>query len=194
MHLSQRLCCLNTNALKVAWNHLYSELSDTLGLFPEWPTDCVCTTCDSGGGWRALKILLSSQEWRITEHAPRGAHSMGIWALVPFGLWSWCLFLVTLHCCGASSKLNRSTDSSAQRELNVRFAAASSQPAETISVFTLDYDYVQIPYEVTLWILLASLAKIGKGPECLTWFGKLFSMWDNVYENKCLVDGGSSGF
>nr|XP_020730630.1 sodium/hydrogen exchanger 4 [Odocoileus virginianus texanus] len=86
---------------------------------------------------------------------------MRVQALVPFGPWSWCLFLATLHCCGASSKLNRSTDSSAQRELNVRFAAASSQPAETISVFTLDYDYVQIPYEVTLWILLASLAKIG---------------------------------
>ncbi|XP_005037598.1 PREDICTED: sodium/hydrogen exchanger 4 [Ficedula albicollis] len=30
-----------------------------------------------------------------------------------------------------------------------------------LHVFTLDYDYVQIPYEVTLWILLASFAKIG---------------------------------
>ncbi|NWZ44336.1 SL9A4 protein, partial [Brachypodius atriceps] len=29
-----------------------------------------------------------------------------------------------------------------------------------LHVFTLDYDYVQIPYEVTLWILLASFAKI----------------------------------
>ncbi|KAB0380937.1 hypothetical protein FD755_008721 [Muntiacus reevesi] len=86
---------------------------------------------------------------------------MGDRALVPFSPWSWCLLLATLQCCGASFELNRSTDSSAQRELNVRFAAASSQPVETISVFTLDYDYVQIPYEVTLWILLASLAKIG---------------------------------
>ncbi|KAF4799949.1 hypothetical protein TURU_049293 [Turdus rufiventris] len=30
-----------------------------------------------------------------------------------------------------------------------------------LHVFTVDYDYVQIPYEVTLWILLASFAKIG---------------------------------
>ncbi|NWS37506.1 SL9A4 protein, partial [Probosciger aterrimus] len=30
-----------------------------------------------------------------------------------------------------------------------------------LHVFTVDYDYVQIPYEVTLWILLACLAKIG---------------------------------
>ncbi|NXE91122.1 SL9A4 protein, partial [Menura novaehollandiae] len=30
-----------------------------------------------------------------------------------------------------------------------------------LHVLTVDYDYVQIPYEVTLWILLASLAKIG---------------------------------
>ncbi|KAL1288507.1 SLC9A4 [Ovibos moschatus] len=86
---------------------------------------------------------------------------MGVRGLVPFCPWNWCLLLATLQCCRASSELNRSTDSSAQHELNVQFAAASSQPAEAISVFTLDYDYVQIPYEVTLWILLASLAKIG---------------------------------
>ncbi|NXD67264.1 SL9A4 protein, partial [Eolophus roseicapillus] len=30
-----------------------------------------------------------------------------------------------------------------------------------LHVFTVDYGYVQIPYEVTLWILLACLAKIG---------------------------------
>ncbi|OCT95269.1 sodium/hydrogen exchanger 2 [Xenopus laevis] len=30
-----------------------------------------------------------------------------------------------------------------------------------LSVFTLDYPHVQIPFEITLWILLASLAKIG---------------------------------
>ncbi|KAM4045006.1 sodium/hydrogen exchanger 2-like isoform 1-T1 [Anomaloglossus baeobatrachus] len=34
--------------------------------------------------------------------------------------------------------------------------------AETrLSVFTLDYPHVQVPFEITLWILLASLAKIG---------------------------------
>ncbi|XP_067419648.1 sodium/hydrogen exchanger 2 [Emydura macquarii macquarii] len=30
-----------------------------------------------------------------------------------------------------------------------------------LQVFTLDYPHVQIPFEITLWILLASLAKIG---------------------------------
>ncbi|XP_071991984.1 sodium/hydrogen exchanger 2-like [Engystomops pustulosus] len=30
-----------------------------------------------------------------------------------------------------------------------------------LSVFTLDYPHVQVPFEITLWILLASLAKIG---------------------------------
>ncbi|XP_051500138.1 sodium/hydrogen exchanger 2 isoform X2 [Apus apus] len=30
-----------------------------------------------------------------------------------------------------------------------------------LHVFTLDYPHVQIPFEITLWILLASLAKIG---------------------------------
>ncbi|XP_078078935.1 sodium/hydrogen exchanger 2 [Mustelus asterias] len=32
---------------------------------------------------------------------------------------------------------------------------------ERLSVFSLDYYHVQIPFEITLWILLASLAKIG---------------------------------
>lgn len=40
--------------------------------------------------------------------------------------------------------------------------AVDSSEDVRLHVFTLDYDYVQIPYEVTLWILLASFAKIGK--------------------------------
>ncbi|XP_037995064.1 sodium/hydrogen exchanger 4 isoform X2 [Motacilla alba alba] len=39
--------------------------------------------------------------------------------------------------------------------------AVDSSQDTRLHVFTLDYDYVQIPYEVTLWILLASFAKIG---------------------------------
>uniref|UniRef100_A0A8C9MHP3 Sodium/hydrogen exchanger n=1 Tax=Serinus canaria TaxID=9135 RepID=A0A8C9MHP3_SERCA len=39
--------------------------------------------------------------------------------------------------------------------------AVDSSEDVRLHVFTLDYDYVQIPYEVTLWILLASFAKIG---------------------------------
>lgn len=38
-----------------------------------------------------------------------------------------------------------------------------------LPVFTLDYPHVQIPFEITLWILLASLAKIGK--ELYPWVG-----------------------
>lgn len=41
-------------------------------------------------------------------------------------------------------------------------AAVDSSQDTRLHVFALDYDYVQIPYEVTLWILLASFAKIGK--------------------------------
>ncbi|XP_049712971.1 sodium/hydrogen exchanger 4 isoform X1 [Elephas maximus indicus] len=83
--------------------------------------------------------------------------------LVAFSPWNWLLLLVALKCCDASSDLN-SANSTAQQwtsSPNARFAVASSEPDERISVFSLDYDYVQIPYEVTLWILLASLAKIG---------------------------------
>lgn len=42
--------------------------------------------------------------------------------------------------------------------------APSGTPFEEtrLHVFTLDYPHVQVPFEITLWILLASLAKIGK--------------------------------
>lgn len=40
--------------------------------------------------------------------------------------------------------------------------ATESGRDEKLHIFTVDYEYVQIPYEVTLWILLASLAKIGE--------------------------------
>ena len=129
--------------------------------------------------WPRWRLARSDNPPLFTRVVQQGARperspSMGIRGFVPFCPWYWCLLLATLQCCGASSELNRSTDSSARRELNVRYAAASSQPAETISVFTLDYDYVQIPYEVTLWILLASLAKIGKAPSVLAGLGSCF--------------------
>lgn len=42
-------------------------------------------------------------------------------------------------------------------------APGTSLNEETrLPVFTLDYPHVQIPFEITLWILLASLAKIGE--------------------------------
>ncbi|XP_007957680.1 sodium/hydrogen exchanger 4 [Orycteropus afer afer] len=82
---------------------------------------------------------------------------------VAFSPWNWLLLLVALKYSDASSDLNFANSTAQQwnGNSNARFAAASTEPGERISVFSLDYDYVQIPYEVTLWILLASLAKIG---------------------------------
>lgn len=42
------------------------------------------------------------------------------------------------------------------------FDATASGRDERLHIFTVDYEYVQIPCEVTLWIILASLAKIGE--------------------------------
>ena len=33
---------------------------------------------------------------------------------------------------------------------------------ETFQVFNVDYSHVQVPFEIVLWILLASLAKLGE--------------------------------
>ncbi|EDL99168.1 solute carrier family 9, member 4, isoform CRA_a [Rattus norvegicus] len=86
---------------------------------------------------------------------------MGPAMLRAFSSWKWLLLLMVLTCLEASSYVNESSSPTGQQTPDARFAASSSDPDERISVFELDYDYVQIPYEVTLWILLASLAKIG---------------------------------
>lgn len=35
-------------------------------------------------------------------------------------------------------------------------------PKSNLPVFTMDYPRIQIPFEITLWVLLASFAKIGE--------------------------------
>lgn len=47
---------------------------------------------------------------------------------------------------------------------NVSWAAEESRGNESSehAFFSLDYQHVQVPFEITLWIMLASLAKIGK--------------------------------
>lgn len=90
---------------------------------------------------------------------------MGFQAPGPLSPWQWLLLLVALKGSKATSDLNKPTDSTAQQEPGAGFAASGPALGE-ITVFALDYDYVQVPYEVTLWILLASLAKIGESP---TW-------------------------
>ncbi|KAM4866785.1 sodium/hydrogen exchanger 4 [Thomomys bottae] len=86
---------------------------------------------------------------------------MGFQVFVPLQYRKSLLLLLVFACPEVYSDLNESTNSSGQQATGARFAASSSEPDERISVFELDYDHVQIPYEVTLWILLASLAKIG---------------------------------
>lgn len=36
-----------------------------------------------------------------------------------------------------------------------------------LPVFTMDYPRIQIPFEITLWMLLASFAKIGEEPKVI---------------------------
>lgn len=37
-----------------------------------------------------------------------------------------------------------------------------------LPVFTMDYPRIQIPFEITLWMLLASFAKIGEEPKLIS--------------------------
>lgn len=74
------------------------------------------------------------------------------------------LSLLTLACPSAADYLedpNLGSSLLPHYEHDHADAVGSSQDTR-LQIFTVDYNNVQIPYEVTLWILLASLAKIGK--------------------------------
>lgn len=47
---------------------------------------------------------------------------------------------------------------------NISWAAEEGQGNDSSehAFFSLDYQHVQVPFEITLWIMLASLAKIGE--------------------------------
>ncbi|XP_053311082.1 sodium/hydrogen exchanger 2-like [Spea bombifrons] len=72
------------------------------------------------------------------------------------------LWLVCLSCWGFVPQVTATLSPSGSSP-NFPLAPRNEvTPAETrLSVFTLDYPHVQVPFEITLWILLASLAKIG---------------------------------
>ncbi|KAJ7425289.1 Sodium/hydrogen exchanger 4 [Willisornis vidua] len=89
--------------------------------------------------------------------------AMGSAALAHAKLLNWLLLLLSLVSCSAAAYVDESNLGKSflpHYESDPGGAVDSSQDTR-LHVFTVDYDYVQIPYEVTLWILLASLAKIG---------------------------------
>ncbi|XP_025922284.1 sodium/hydrogen exchanger 4 isoform X2 [Apteryx rowi] len=88
---------------------------------------------------------------------------MGSLVLTRANLLNWLLLLLILVCPSAavySDEPNLSSSFLPHYEPDHGGAVGSSQDGR-LHVFTVDYGYVQIPCEVTLWILLASLAKIG---------------------------------
>uniref|UniRef100_A0A8D0GND4 Sodium/hydrogen exchanger n=1 Tax=Sphenodon punctatus TaxID=8508 RepID=A0A8D0GND4_SPHPU len=81
--------------------------------------------------------------------------------LACLNLWSWLVLLVTLQCPFAAAYLDLPNNNATSAYEPGSHDATGSVQDERLHVFKVDYDSVQIPYEVTLWILLASLAKIG---------------------------------
>nr|XP_060625714.1 sodium/hydrogen exchanger 2 [Anolis sagrei ordinatus] len=83
---------------------------------------------------------------------------MGPWALLLAGL---------LQPCAVAALSGNSLPPEARMGASVGPAETPPAPSATpveetrLQVFTLDYPHVQVPFEITLWILLASLAKIG---------------------------------
>ncbi|XP_051662812.1 sodium/hydrogen exchanger 4 isoform X2 [Manacus candei] len=99
----------------------------------------------------------------ILCHKKVTAPGMGSAALEHAKLLNWLLLLLSLISCSAAAYVdepNLGKSFLPHRERDPGGTVDSSQDTR-LHVFSVDYDYVQIPYEVTLWILLASLAKIG---------------------------------
>ncbi|KAJ6667472.1 hypothetical protein lerEdw1_016593 [Lerista edwardsae] len=83
---------------------------------------------------------------------------MRIQHLAPPNMLSCLLLLSALEGSGLAAVYLKLPPSNASSD---PFDATESGRDERLHIFTVDYEYVQIPCEVTLWILLASLAKIG---------------------------------
>ncbi|XP_061233611.1 sodium/hydrogen exchanger 4 isoform X1 [Neopsephotus bourkii] len=86
---------------------------------------------------------------------------MGSATLARAKLLNWLLLLLSLVCCSAAAYVDEPNPSNSFLPHYEPDQAVGSSQDTRLHVFTVDYGYVQIPYEVTLWILLASLAKIG---------------------------------
>ncbi|XP_062983557.1 sodium/hydrogen exchanger 4 [Elgaria multicarinata webbii] len=86
---------------------------------------------------------------------------MGIQLLLHLNFLSWLFVLSILEVSLAALYVDLPRRNYSSLRDADPFDATESGRDERLHVFTVDYEYVQIPYEVTLWILLASLAKIG---------------------------------
>ncbi|XP_029300230.1 sodium/hydrogen exchanger 2-like [Cottoperca gobio] len=78
-----------------------------------------------------------------------------------------CMLLLLLLCCfGGKCELQESKPSATttlkplENEFN-KPQAFPDEEAASLPVFTMDYPRIQVPFEFTLWVLLASFAKIG---------------------------------
>ena len=81
-----------------------------------------------------------------------------------------CLLLLLLLCCfGGKCELQESKPSAPTNFEGVKpFPNHIGEPQafpepdkSRLPVFTMDYERIQVPFEFTLWVLLASFAKIG---------------------------------
>ncbi|KAF7652359.1 hypothetical protein LDENG_00097950 [Lucifuga dentata] len=79
---------------------------------------------------------------------------------------TFCVFLLlSLYCIGGKCEIQQSSTSSSTKPTvkpiqNVP-QAFPNQEQLSLPVFTMDYPRIQVPFEFTLWVLLASFAKIG---------------------------------
>ncbi|XP_035378964.1 sodium/hydrogen exchanger 2 [Electrophorus electricus] len=83
-----------------------------------------------------------------------------------FGFFIWCSIL-SLFGFGANAVLSQKRATSPQSDFTTRVSKDDGPQTfpepegPSLPVFTLNYPRIQIPFEITLWVLLASFAKIG---------------------------------
>ncbi|XP_072304370.1 sodium/hydrogen exchanger 2-like [Eucyclogobius newberryi] len=77
---------------------------------------------------------------------------------------SWCALLLLLSCSGVDCEEQApgTTQIQGLKPFHNEQPQAFPDPEKTnLPVFTMDYPRIQLPFEITLWVLLASFAKIG---------------------------------
>lgn len=90
-----------------------------------------------------------------------GSHSpAGIWKTLPErGL---LLLMVLVFLEGAVLPLGAASSPNATKQHSVNSSKVPSVTKKPFPVLSLDYHHIQTPFEISLWVLLASLMKLGE--------------------------------
>ena len=119
---------------------------------------CVCVTCPPPTPPTPRPILSQSLQPLLSQH---GCRMAAVWTLSLL-LSPCCLLWPTCLALTPPAELPQPHNLPPLLGINSSDGSLSVDLSRALRVFSMDYHHVQAPFEIVLWIMLASLAKLGK--------------------------------